>query len=89
MCIQDDLIRHFVLLHYRGIRIRQHLLHKGLTTKPRVVSVDKAGTGEEPFQRNSHNRGTDYLYHCGFLCIKEIPLPFSIVTFHKQPQFGG
>lgn len=69
MCVDD--VRHFVLLHYRGIR-QHYLMHQGLATKPRVVSVDKAGNGEEPFKRNSHNRGKHSLI-CGFLCfIREI-----------------
>ena len=52
-------VRLCVLLNYRGIR--QHLLHQRLASKPRVVSVDKTGNGEEPFQRNSHNRGKLFL----------------------------
>ena len=58
MCVDD--VRHFVLLNYRGIR-QHYLLQQGLATKPRVVSVDKAGNGEEPFKRNSHNRGKHFL----------------------------
>ena len=52
--------------------MRQHLLHQGLATKPRVVSVDKTGNGEEPFQRNSHNRGKHF-NHIGFLYFKGTP----------------